>query len=108
MVTAKPELESKIEGLKTGADDYLSKPVNIRELDARIKNLITIQKFQHALIREQELKTRMQELSMSFSQSLEIRDFKTAGHSRDVLELGTMLAEELNIEIDQIQFFGRI
>ncbi len=102
LVTAKPELESKIEGLKTGADDYLSKPVNIRELDARIKNLITIQKFQHALIREQELKTRMQELSMSFSQSLEIRDFKTAGHSRDVLELGTMLAEELNIEIDQV------
>ncbi len=102
LITAKNELESKIVGLKTGADDYLSKPVNIRELDARIKNLLTMRKFQLALARAEELKTRMEELSMSFSQSLEIRDFKTAGHSRDVLELGTMMAKELGIEIDQI------
>ncbi len=102
LITAKYELDSKIEGLKTGADDYLSKPVNIRELDARIKNLLTMRKFQLALAHNQELKTRMEELSMSFSQSLEIRDFKTAGHSRDVLELGTMMAEELGLEIDQV------
>jgi response regulator RpfG family c-di-GMP phosphodiesterase/signal transduction histidine kinase len=102
LITAKHELDSKIEGLKTGADDYLSKPVNIRELDARIKNLLTTRKFQLALARTEELKTRMEELSMSFSQSLEIRDFKTAGHSRDVLALGTMMAEEAGLEVDQV------
>lgn len=102
LITAKYELDSKIEGLKTGADDYLSKPVNIRELDARIKNLLTMRKFQLALAHTEELKTRMEELSMSFSQSLEIRDFKTAGHSRDVLALGTMMAEEAGLEVDQV------
>jgi len=102
LITAKHELDSKIEGLKTGADDYLSKPVNIRELDARIKNLLTMRKFQLALAHTEELKTRMEELSMSFSQSLEIRDFKTAGHSRDVLALGTMMAEEAGLEVDQV------
>jgi response regulator RpfG family c-di-GMP phosphodiesterase/signal transduction histidine kinase len=102
LITAKHELDSKIEGLKTGADDYLSKPVNIRELDARIKNLLTMRKFQLALAHTEELKTRMEELSMSFSQSLEIRDFKTAGHSRDVLALGTMMAEGAGLEVDQV------
>ncbi|MBN2551341.1 MAG: response regulator [Spirochaetales bacterium] len=102
LITAKHELDSKIEGLKTGADDYLSKPVNIRELDARIKNLLTMRKFQLALARTEELKTRMEELSMSFSQSLEMRDSKTAGHSRDVLSLGTMIAEEIGLEVDQV------
>lgn len=101
LVTAKPELESKIEGLEIGADDYLAKPVNIRELDARIRNLITMRKFQLALAREDELNVRMEELSMSFSQSLEIRDFKTAGHSRDVLNLGSIIAEGLGIPMDR-------
>jgi putative nucleotidyltransferase with HDIG domain len=102
LITAKHELDSKIEGLKTGADDYLSKPVNIRELDARIKNLLTTRKFQLALAHADELKTRMEELSMSFSQSLEMRDSNTAGHSRDVLALGSMIAEEIGLEIDQV------
>jgi len=101
LITAKPELESKLEGLQKGADDYLPKPVNIRELDARIKNLLVTRNLQQALAREAELGAKMEELSMSFSQSLEIRDFKTAGHSRDVLHLGTIIAEGIGIPIDR-------
>jgi len=100
LITAKPELDSKIKGLETGADDYLSKPINIRELDARIRNLITMRKFQHAVAEAEALDTRIEELTMSFAQSLETRDHETAGHSRDVLELGTLIAEELKIPID--------
>lgn len=40
LLTAKADLESKIEGLETGADEYLPKPFNSHELQVRVRNLI--------------------------------------------------------------------
>jgi len=40
MLTARSAVHRKIEGLNTGADDYLSKPFDINELRARLRALI--------------------------------------------------------------------
>lgn len=40
LLTAKASLDSKLKGLETGADDYIGKPFNYRELLQRCKNLI--------------------------------------------------------------------
>ena len=40
MLTARDTLEDKVAGLDAGADDYLVKPFEIRELEARIRALI--------------------------------------------------------------------
>jgi DNA-binding response OmpR family regulator len=44
LLTAKAASENKIEGLETGADDYLIKPFEPKELMARVKNLIELRR----------------------------------------------------------------
>lgn len=40
MLTARAEVESKVQALDLGADDYLPKPFNVRELIARVNALL--------------------------------------------------------------------
>ena len=40
MLTAKSEIEDKLNGLEHGADDYVTKPFSMRELMARVKTVI--------------------------------------------------------------------
>jgi len=46
MVTAREDVDSKIRGLASGGDDYLTKPFKITELQARIKSLMRIRELQ--------------------------------------------------------------
>ena len=45
LLTAKASLESRLEGLKRGADAYLTKPFSPEELSLRIQKLIELRKF---------------------------------------------------------------
>lgn len=45
IISAKNSLDDKIEGLDIGADDYLSKPFHLAELNARIKSIIRRRSF---------------------------------------------------------------
>lgn len=40
LLTSRSEIENKVTGLETGADDYITKPFSVAELHARINNLI--------------------------------------------------------------------
>jgi len=41
LLTAKGEVENRVKGLELGADDYLSKPFEPKELLLRVKNIIS-------------------------------------------------------------------
>ncbi len=56
MQTALDSTENMVQGFEAGADDYITKPINFRELDARVKSLLRIQTLQSELEqREREL-----------------------------------------------------
>lgn len=40
MLTGKSDIDDKEQGLETGADDYLTKPFNLRELAVRVRGLL--------------------------------------------------------------------
>jgi signal transduction histidine kinase/ligand-binding sensor domain-containing protein/AraC-like DNA-binding protein len=67
LITARAATEDKIEGLETGADDYITKPFDNKELNVRVKNLI-----------EQRNKLREK-----FSQMIDIKPVEIAATSTD-------------------------
>jgi two-component system, cell cycle response regulator len=46
LVTARDSTEDKVEGLDAGAEDYLTKPVNFPELEARVRSMLRIKRLQ--------------------------------------------------------------
>ena len=44
LLTAKSDQDSRMDGLRTGADDYLAKPFSTDELRVRVRNLISLRK----------------------------------------------------------------
>ena len=75
LLTAKISQDSKIEGLETGADDYITKPFSYDELSVRIKNLIN----QRKALREK------------FSREINIEPGSISGNSLDKEFMGNVL-----------------
>jgi signal transduction histidine kinase/DNA-binding response OmpR family regulator len=75
LLTAKASEQSVIQGLETGADDYITKPFNTNILCARIKNLIDLRRqMQLNLNREmtlQPVKTTVSKLDKEFIRELQ-------------------------------------
>jgi PAS domain S-box-containing protein len=51
MITAKADIANKIEGLEYGADDYLTKPFNSKELLTRVRSLLKSYEYEKIIVR---------------------------------------------------------
>tara|TARA_B100000809_G_scaffold266930_1_gene333183 strand:- start:16992 stop:21038 length:4047 start_codon:yes stop_codon:yes gene_type:complete len=83
LLTAKSGLESKISGIKTGADAHIQKPFSLEHLKARIKNLIE----------------QREVLKKAFQQELIINPSEVAVNSTDDKFLEDLLAK-IELEMD--------
>ena len=83
LLTAKGEPEERIKGLETGADDYLSKPFEPKELLLRVKNILN--KTQNKEAR----KIKFDNIEIDLNKSKIIRDgneFKINNSERKILD----------------------
>ncbi|TAN69078.1 MAG: response regulator [Methylobacter sp.] len=70
MVTALEDRESKLRGLKAGAEDFLGKPVDLSELRVRVRNLLRLKEYSdflanHNRLLEQQVEERTASLRES-------------------------------------------
>jgi DNA-binding response OmpR family regulator len=54
LVTAREDIDSKLKGFEAGADDYIAKPFDLQELEARIKSMLHIKDLQDELRKANE------------------------------------------------------
>jgi two-component system, cell cycle response regulator len=62
LVTARDTTQDKVQGLDAGADDYLTKPINFPELEARVRSMLRIKRLQDEL---EEKNRELERLSIS-------------------------------------------
>jgi two-component system cell cycle response regulator len=61
LLTSKSDIESRIEGLRIGADDYVGKPFDERELLARVDNILRLKRAHDDVV---ESKRRLEQLAI--------------------------------------------
>jgi DNA-binding response OmpR family regulator len=76
MLTARADMDSKLTGLDTGADDFITKPFDSLELLTRIKNLI----WQRKKL-QQKFNKNIQKLGIGQVLNMDIHEFKSADQS---------------------------
>ncbi len=84
LLTAKGEASDRIEGLETGADDYLAKPFEPKELLLRIKNILDKTK-----LKEQKRIVNFRNINIDLNKLLivkEGKEFKINSTEKTILE----------------------
>jgi putative two-component system response regulator len=94
LVTGLTSVNERIEGIKCGADDFLSKPVNKEELLARVRSLLRIKEYTDEL-------ENAEAVLFSLALSIEAKDPYTKGHCDRLSEFSVALARRLGLPQDQ-------
>src|SRR6266481_6703595 len=100
LITALSDRQDRIEGIKVGADDFLSRPVDRTELLARVRSLLKLKQ------RTDELE-RAESVLFSLARSIEGKDPYTHGHCERLAEYSASLGEQLNLSVEQVTALRR-
>ena len=109
MFTSNKDRESRINALKAGANDFLSKPVDGTELVVRVNNLLKVKKYQdflesHSKILELQVEDRTRQLRESLLDTVqrltlaaEYRDEDTYIHIKRISYYTSVIVKDLEI-----------
>jgi putative two-component system response regulator len=95
MITALSDKQDRLEGIKVGADDFLTRPVDRTELLARVRSLLKLKQ------RTDELE-KAESVLFSLARSIEGKDPYTHGHCERLSDYSVRLGEHLGLSEDQL------
>ena len=109
MVTALDDQASRLDGINSGADDFITKPINRAELRARVKTITRLNRYRSLLDERAKLQTAHTQLLTSYDATIEgwvaaldLRDKETEGHSQRVTALSIRLAQAWGMNDDEL------
>jgi cyclic di-GMP phosphodiesterase len=100
LITALSDKQDRIEGLRAGADDFLTRPVDSAELITRVQSLVKLKQ------RTDELECA-ESVLFALARSIEGKDPYTAGHCERLSAYSAALGERLELEDEQIKALKR-
>ena len=95
MVTGLTQQMDRIRGIESGADDFLTKPVDRTQLVARVRSLLHLKSFTDEL-------EQAEIVLLTLAHSIEGKDPYTAGHCDRLSRLSVMLGEALGLPSEQL------
>jgi putative two-component system response regulator len=100
LVTSLSEREDRIKGINAGADDFLTKPVNPHELQARVRSLVRLKRYTDDL-------DSADTVILSLGLTIEARDPHTGGHCERMSAYAAAFGAHLNLGEDDIAALHR-
>ena len=100
IMTGLDEAGTRMRAIETGADDFLSKPVDPPELLARVRSLVALKRFTDDL---DNAETVLRSLALT----IEARDAYTGGHCERLGDYAVGLGEDLGLSADDLTALRR-
>src|SRR5580692_289141 len=100
LVTGLTTTEDRIIGINAGADDFLSKPIDLNELLARTRSLLRLKQYTDEL-------ENAEAVLFSLAHSIEARDPYTHGHCGRLAEMSARMGERLGLPEEHIKALRR-
>lgn len=100
LITGLSATEDRIQGINSGAEDFLSKPIDVNELLARARSLVRLKLFTDEL-------EHAESVVFTLAHSIEARDPYTRGHCERLANMSARLGEKLGLPEDQIRALRR-
>ena len=112
MQTALDSTQDIVEGLNAGADDYITKPLNFAELEARVKSLLRIKALQERLEERErqleEINEKLQRMSMTDGLTGIANRRSLEEKLKDMFEHSLRLHEPLSVVMCDIDRFKSV
>lgn len=119
MITADHEKKTRYAALESGANDFLTKPIDNAEFRARLRNMISLRRNQKALAdyatglaekvaeATKEILDREREMITRLSRAAEFRDPETGAHIQRMSSYSHLIAQQLGLPLNEQELILR-